>query len=337
MTIEEEYLMKVSGMLEGFKRSNGGYNFRCHICGDSKKSISKKRGWIHQHKGKWFFGCFNCGTRMTFRKFLKGLDETIYKQYLLDKNLYHKNNTDFNSKKTPLEASNDFNIVDYNRFISDALVMPCVKLNDGQIYLRGRNIKVLDRFFYTDNYGGLLKNLNLNKYEAEFDFREPRLLIPHWNRFNQLAFLQTRSLNLDDKPRLRYKTYRVLENEPRIWGLESVDFNKRIFITEGAFDASLLENGIAMSGADVQLGIINNYIENCYFIMDNEPRNKEITKRYRKLESQGFNVFIWPNNIIEKDINDYWLKYNNLDLFYDESNYFSGLKLKLELAKWIKN
>lgn len=328
MTIEEEYLLKVSSQLKGFKRSNNGYNFRCHICGDSQKSTNKKRAWIHQHNGTWFFGCFNCGAKFPFNKFLKELDEITYKQYLLDKNLFH------NEHQMHPEAIKNSNIIDYKSFISNPLVLSCSKMNEGTIYLRKRKLTALNRFFYTSNYGELLKSLKLSKYEAEFDFSEPKILIPHWNRSNQLSLLQMRSMDQNDK--IRYRTYRLIEDEPKIWGLELIDLNSKIFITEGAFDASLLKNGIAMSGADMQFGIINNYKDNCYFIMDNEPYNKEITKKYKTLQELGFKVFIWPTDIKEKDINDYWLNHNNLDLFYDESNYFSGLRLKLELAKWIK-
>ena len=36
----------------------------------------------------------------------------------------------------------------------------------------------------------------------------------------------------------------------------------------------------------------------------NEPRNKEIIQRMEKIIDLGYNIFIWPNEIQLKDVND---------------------------------
>jgi len=38
--------------------------------------------------------------------------------------------------------------------------------------------------------------------------------------------------------------------------------------------------------------------------MDNEPRNRQVIAYVEKLIEMGRDVFIWPDNIDEKDIND---------------------------------
>ena len=40
------------------------------------------------------------------------------------------------------------------------------------------------------------------------------------------------------------------------------------------------------------------------YIFDNEPRNKEIIQRMEKIIDLGYNIFIWPNEIQLKDVND---------------------------------
>ena len=40
------------------------------------------------------------------------------------------------------------------------------------------------------------------------------------------------------------------------------------------------------------------------WVFDNEPRNREIVNRISKTIDRGEQVVIWPNNILEKDIND---------------------------------
>ena len=46
-------------------------NFRCPICGDSKKNMTKKRGYFYRRTGTYY--CFNCGTSMTGYAFLRAI------------------------------------------------------------------------------------------------------------------------------------------------------------------------------------------------------------------------------------------------------------------------
>lgn len=330
--IDDLFIHEISNNLQGFKKSNKNYNFRCPYCGDSAKNIRKQRGWLIDYKGATFFKCFNCGMSASFSTFLKYIDENTYKRYLIYK---HQNKSNETNENSGADKSFTNSNITYNDFIKNENIVCCNKLNDGMIYLRNRKNQALDRFFYTSDYGNLLKSLNLKDYDHEWNRHEPRLVIPHWTRDKNLAFLQFR--NLDKNAKLRYKTYRVLPDAPKIWGLDKVDWNKPVYICEGAIDASFINNGIAMSGADVDIAhsYINNYKDNLYFILDNEPYNKEICERYKKLYEGGYKVFIWPS-VDTKDINDYFVKYNNVNIFTDINNYYKGLKLKLELAKWIK-
>ena len=43
------------------------------------------------------------------------------------------------------------------------------------------------------------------------------------------------------------------ETQPKVYGLENVDFNKTVYVVEGPFDSTFVENSIAMCGADVSL------------------------------------------------------------------------------------
>ena len=111
-------------------------------------------------------------------------------------------------------------------------------------------------------------------------------------------------------------------------------YERRIFITEGPFDSLLLNNGLAMAGADVALP---EYLDKCdvVFGMDNEPRNTAITDRIESLISKGHKVVIWPKEIKEKDINDMFLKGIPVQTIV-ESNVYSGLTATLKLKEWIK-
>ena len=84
--IDSKYINLVSSRLLKFKRVKANlYNFRCPICGDSKKHRNKARGYIYAHKADMNFKCHNCGASTTFSNFIKTLDPVLYKQYIFEK------------------------------------------------------------------------------------------------------------------------------------------------------------------------------------------------------------------------------------------------------------
>lgn len=335
--IDNKYIHLISSRLEKFKKVKDKYNFRCPLCGDSKHSKSKTRGWLlttEKTDSNTIFKCFNCGEVISFKNFLKDIDEDLYRKYIAEKFLYKPER---NISKHEDEDNKDNNLIKYDEFIKNTNVISCMHMNNSSLYLRKRKINKLSLFFHTNNYGKLLESLKLEKYKDEFEFKDQKLVIPHFNRDNNLSYLQFRSLEPNTK--LRYKTYKVIEGEDKIWNLNNIDLNsKYIYVTEGALDASLLNNTIAMSGSD--LGSSNTFINNnknkIRIILDNEPRNAEISKKYKKLINEGFSVFIWPENIIEKDINDCLLAGIDINIFYNDKNYYNGMIGLLKLTEWVK-
>src|SRR6056300_1334086 len=84
--VDSKFIGLVSPRLEKFKRVKSNlYNFRCPICGDSKKNKNKTRGYLYSVKANTNFKCHNCGTSMSFNNFLKQVDPAVHKQYSLEK------------------------------------------------------------------------------------------------------------------------------------------------------------------------------------------------------------------------------------------------------------
>ena len=52
-------------------------NFRCPLCGDSRKSSTKKRGFWYCNTASFF--CFNCSTGMSGIKFLQLLSGSDFR------------------------------------------------------------------------------------------------------------------------------------------------------------------------------------------------------------------------------------------------------------------
>jgi hypothetical protein len=74
------------------------------------------------------------------------------------------------------------------------------------------------------------------------------------------------------------------------------------------------------------------------FIHDNEPRNNAIVKAMAKTIRQGKNIFIWPQDVTAKDIND-WIMLgatpSEIQAIID-TNTFNDLRAKLEFERWKK-
>ena len=125
----------------------------------------------------------------------------------------------------------------------------------------------------------------------------------------------------------------IKDDAPKIYGLDQIDNKKPIFVIEGPFDATLVENSVAMCGSDLDLRSFgwSDYI----YVYDNEPRNREIVNRIAKTINRGDKVVIWPTNINQKDINDMVLSGQNI-MNVLESNTYSGLKAKIKFNNWKK-
>ena len=92
------------------------------------------------------------------------------------------------------------------------------------------------------------------------------------------------------------------EDKPKLFGLNTVKHDEPIYIVEGPFDSTFLENSVAMAGSDLDPRSFgwSDYI----WVYDNEPRNREIVSKISTAVDRGDKVVIWSNNIQEKDIND---------------------------------
>ena len=142
-----------------------------------------------------------------------------------------------------------------------------------------------------------------------------------------------RALN-DNK--LRYLTLKYDEEQPLIYRLRTVDYNKRVYVTEGPIDSLFLPNAIAVAGSDFSKLNTIVPVEQAVVVFDNEPRNPEIVKHLSHIIEDGFTVCIWPKSIRQKDINDMILNGLSSNIIEDtiNKNKFSGLKAKMALRDW---
>ena len=317
--VDSKFIGLVSPRLQKFKKVKADlYNFRCPICGDSQRNKSKTRGYLYSVKADMNFRCHNCGASMTLSNFLKTIDPVIHKQYVFErfKSGHTGRGTVVEEPKFNFEAPKFAPKVD----LPKASENPIAKK-----YLEKRKINP-NKFYYTDAFKRWVNTLVPNKFN-DVTYDEPRIIIPLIYK-NQLIGFQGRALGPNS---VKYITIMLHDDAPKVYGFDNIDDKKPIYIVEGPFDSTFLDNSIAMVGADLDIGSFgwSNYI----WVFDNEPRSREITNRISKTIDRGDKVIIWPSNIQEKDINDMVMSGHDV-MSVLELNTYSGLEANLKFNTW---
>ena len=318
--VDVKYINLISARFQKFKKiKNNLYNFRCPICGDSQKNKSKARGYLYQVKNNTNFKCHNCGVNISFNNFLKQIDSVIYKQYTFEK---------FKDDKTGRNFTADEPVFKFEApKFKPKLDLPKASANpDAKKYLESRKLNP-DKFYYTDQFKSWTNSLKNVFDDTTKD--EPRIIIPLFYQ-NILIGFQGRALG---PSKIKYITVMLNDDAPKIYGLDEIEKNKTVYITEGPFDSTFISNAIALCGADGDVSKFD--ISDCVWIYDNEPRNAEIHSRISRVIDRGEKVVIWPSFVKEKDINDMILSGLNVQDMI-ESNTYSGLEAKLKFTTWKK-
>ena len=287
--VDSKYIGLVSPRLQKFKKvKNNLFNFRCPICGDSKKNKSKTRGYFYTIKADVNFRCHNCGASMTFSNFLKEIDTVLHKQYVFERFKDGKS-----GRGTVVEEPKfNFQPPEFKQKID----LPKADSNErAKEYLERRKLNPSD-FYYTSKFKAWTNSHK--KTFDDFNYDEPRIIIPLFYKKSWIGF-QGRSLGPNS---VKYITVIFNENSPKIYGLDNIRTDAPVFVTEGPFDSTFIRNSIAMCGADGDVGKWG--VSTPVWVYDNEPRSKEITSRISNNITNGESVVIWPNQIKEKDIND---------------------------------
>ena len=319
--VDSKYIGLVSSRLQKFKKVKTDlYNFRCPICGDSQKNKNKTRGYFYVVKNNTNFKCHNCGSSLSLNNFLKKIDTTLHKQYTLEKFKEGHTGKNFVVEAPKLEFT--------KTVFKKSIDLPKASTNPiASEYLRKRNINP-DKFYYAEKF---MEWSNSQKKTFDTIHRdESRIVIPlHDEKKNFIGF-QGRALG---PSKTKYITIMMDEESPKVYGLDKINKESTVYITEGPFDSTFVCNSIAMCGADADITGWN--ISNPVWIYDNEPRNREIVDRIRKSIDNGSSVVIWPSNIIEKDINDMVLAGHDV-MNMIKLNTYSGLQAKIKFNNWKK-
>jgi len=334
--IDHKYIKLLSNSLKNFKRKSAKlYNCRCPICLDSKKSKYKSRGYFYIKDNRFNYKCHNCLVNISLPNLLKRMDISLYKQYVMERfsagenghsNYQKPDLSDFASKDMKERLSGN-----KNKKINLPSISSLPDAHRAKLYISLRKIpkKYWKDLYYAENFKEFVETLVPDKYNlANF---EPRIVIPFYNEKKELIAIQGRLLT--NKNFLKYITIKLDEDAPKIFGMDRINKDETIYITEGPFDSLFLNNCVAAGGADINL---DQFPKSSVFVFDNERRNIQIVKRMRDIASKGYKIFVWPKSLEYKDINECILNGITITEMKNiiKSNTFDGLNAMTKIEFW---
>ena len=355
MIVDKQFINIAASNLRNFKwKKDTLANCSCPICGDSKRDKKKARGYFYTKHGRFFYKCHNCDCWMNLSNFLKEVSPSIHKEYLMQ---LFQGSMPLKKKKKEERPEDMFKklfggskqtTIKSRTIGTKAIAKYCTCLKDlpsdhpAVVFAELRMIPkgFWDVLYFTDRFGSLGRYMD---NEQSLMRADDRLVIPFYNKAGEVVAIQGRAITMKDEANARrtvkYLTVKSDKSIERLWyGMWRADPKKTVYAVEGPIDSMFIPNTVAMVGASSAHSIPARFANtDLVFVLDNEPRNKQIIKFNQNLIDAGHKICIWPNNIIKKDIND---------MVYDQSpkdvkriidrNTFGGLEASLRLKAWRK-
>ena len=326
--IDVKYINLISSRLPKFKKVKPNlYNFRCPICGDSQKQKNKARGYLYRVKNNTNYKCHNCGISVSFNSFLKDLDPETHKEYIFEKFKDGKTGKNF-AAQSPEDIFKKVETSKPEFKMKIVIDLPSAFLESrAKNYLESRAI-FRGEFYFARNFQEFVNTIKPDTFKSTH-YGEERIVIP-LIRNNTLIGVQGRALSSNP---IKYLTIMLDDDAPKVYGLDTIDKRLPVYVVEGPFDSTFINNSVALCGSDGEIRDLER--SDKVFVYDNEPRNKEIVNRIERCIERGERVVIWPTTIREKDINDMVLSGHNVQEIV-ESNVYTGLQAKLKFTTWKK-
>lgn len=300
---------------------------RCPICGDSKKNTMKKRGYYYLKTSSYH--CFNCEANYTGMKLLEVLSGEDY-------NTLHKEYVNM--------------MYDGKHFCSVAKMASFDKNDKGKVLYHLKNvIKPEWKHELSDKAKEYLKNRGV--LEAPFLKEElysyftkkgdEYILIP-W-RINGIdCYFQLNDFEKHNKSGMKYIFPK--NKDKMIYGLDNIDLSmKYIIVFEGVYDSLFVKNGVCLGGKNItefQYDLIKRRYPNhriCLALDNDLPGLTSAAKILMdKSKPNEFSFFKWfSDDTTQKDINDYVIYKNNVNIFKDRKIVESCIVDPIVMKMWL--
>lgn len=295
---------------EASHNRKGNYNFRCNICGDSKKSKRKKRAWILKYPDRWIFYCHNCNESLPVDYWMKLHFNSYYNDYI--KEAFNLELGDKVTRLPPVVKRVDLTGEEYNEY-KDAQYFKPIFSSNAEIFAIARKecmkrllpLAVWRKWFVATD--GIFRN---------------RLVIPYYDDTGKIYNYQCRSL-LGQEPKYLSR----INSTDNIYNYYCVDVTKPVVILEGAIDSLFIENAVGCTGLRVEDERFKKFPHR-FFLLDNDDAGRTMSTKLLKM---GEFVFKWGEFLVslnltdpyqnpkKNDINDLVMRLNRTERFtFDE-------------------
>ena len=337
--IEIKYANIIGQKLKNFKvKRNSPYvaNYSCPFCGDAEKN--KSRGYILEKKGKIFSYCHNCGQGRSLGNLINELNQFIYNDYRMEK-LKEKWTSPKNNQSDLIPL---FKKPVFEKKINLGMPLSEKINNEARDYAVKRKIppKFYDSLFYAKNINEITSQID--KYKNEKFSNEPVLVIPFFTKNKDFSYINCRSIS--NFSSFRYYVLEVNEINPKIWGLEFIDWSKTVYVFEGPIDAMCVPNSLALAGVSSEsaLSFLKSKKQNkiCFVYDKDSIYNHQVNKQIKKRIDEGFNAVIFNKSFPGKDINEVICNESMTPdevQTYLQNRSFSGLRAQIELSHQKQN
>ena len=295
-----QHVFKNEPLKQSIKQTPVGYNFACPFCRDSATNPRKKRGNLII-RGQWAgtYKCFNCGKTLKISNFFKEFNENISLSYIN----YMSNNIKSTYSDTNYMQSNIISDI----FNTEEIMKYAVDREKLKSMFNFMEIE--DNVNAYAGYNYLIKRCQYNFNNFLYD-SHGYIIILNLIKGKVIGF-QTRDITGKRPKEYRYQTFNTkriykdifksdieipanVNSLSTVFNIFNIDMNMPILVTEGPFDAFLLPNCIATSGATKSLGVDFPL----WYVYDSDKTGEE--KAMEKLK-EGNNVFMWKK--LKEDLN----------------------------------
>jgi hypothetical protein len=304
-----------------FKHPNK-WNFPCPFCDDKIKH--QRRGWYYLESDSYY--CFNAGcvaneghtSGFKLLSLLKNEQLSIVKKdYLMT--VKDLKSILSNFKKIPTEVIKPQEKI---KIPNEWVDLPPIvtKYIDDRLVYKAPSLKKPLKLFWNNE--------------------TKRVVIPYIEH-GKIVYYQERNLT---PGKAKYVFPPDLEKQ--IFGLDNIDKSLDcIYLLEGAFDSIFVKNGIALGGIKIT-NEQKQRLDTSFFdyekiyMFDNQNVDESSYDRIQKL-AKTFpkqQVFLWPKEIKDKDVNDYVKRTKELNKFFDinflKENTMNVLRASLMCKMW---
>lgn len=292
---------------------------RCPLCGDSKKSKSKKRFNLDYNGGNPIFHCWNCGESGSFLEIysiIKGISIDDAKKELFEYN--SDSLIQRLSKRKRKKVIKEINYETHNWIMDDCITL--TSLVNGMLFIK--YYEALEDFYETRKID-IRYNLGIS-YKGDY---KGRIIIPIYDKNKDIVYFQARRVPGSDVfPKYRNPT---LEKGEIIHNKNLFNKDKYIIVVEGLIDAFNIGNqGTACLGSYITEDFIKKLLQltdkGIIIVFDNDEAGYNSLLKFiegdKKNPPNKYNkkvkYFLFPKKYsLCDDINSIRVNYNNVNFY----------------------